>query len=449
MSRWLLLLWLFGFTAIAAAQPQVRVETRLTPEAPYRVGSTLRLEVDLLTNTWFTQAPQAADLQMPGVLITPPNGQADKLTVSRDGENYFGLRLTYLLSPLEAQRVNIPALSFSLQVGQASAPYQVNSQPLSFNAEPATGQDHASAPRGITLVAKAVRFSQSIERSATPLKVGDSLTRRLWVEAEGAQGMLIPPAEFATIDGLKSYPLPAEVKPLSDGRGAISGGQRRDALSYIIEQPGSYRLPALQLQWWDATSATLRTSQVPAVEFEAIANTAYHLPFDFSADLQNLSRGQPLKLSTSKLLLGAGALGLLIGLYLARARLRQQYQHWLAWRRARHSAWLASEGYAWNQLQRALKTSAVPLQPLYRWLRRSLGSPQLSALSEHLPAPQAQALRQALAARYAAADKAAPLIDLRSSLRAVRRALRRARKRHAADELLRPLNPQHTGRRAE
>ena len=188
---------------------------------------------------------------------------------------------------------------------------------------------------------------------------------------------------------------------------------------------------------------------MPAVEFEAIANTAYRLPFDFSADLQNLSRGQPLKLSTSKLLLGAGALGLLIGLYLARARLRQQYQHWLAWRRARHSAWLASEGYAWNQLQRALKTSAVPLQPLYRWLQRSLGSPQLSALSEHLPAPQAQALRQALAARYAAADKAAPLIDLRSSLRAMRPALRRARKRHAADELLRPLNPQHTGRRAE
>ncbi|MBK6296098.1 MAG: BatD family protein [Rhodoferax sp.] len=299
-------------------------------------------------------------------------------------------------------------------------------------------------------MAKAVRFSQSIERSATPLKVGDSLTRRLWVEAEGAQGMLIPPAEFATIDGLKSYPLPAEVKPLSDGRGAISQWPAaRCAQLHHPEQPGSYRLPALQLQWWDATSATLRTSQVPAVEFEAIANTAYRLPFDFSADLQNLSRGQPLKLSTSKLLLGAGALGLLIGLYLARARLRQQYQHWLAWRRARHSAWLASEGYAWNQLQRALKTSAVPLQPLYRWLQRSLGSPQLSALSEHLPAPQAQALRQALAARYAAADKAAPLIDLRSSLRAMRPALRRARKRHAADELLRPLNPQHTGRRAE
>ncbi|MDO9323171.1 MAG: hypothetical protein Q7U01_16275, partial [Pseudomonas sp.] len=286
MSRWLWLLCLLSHLALAA-EPQVRVETRLSPAAPYLLGSTLRLEIDLLTSSWFTQAPQPAELQLPGALITPPTGQADKLTVSRDGETYFGLRLTYLISPIQAQNFSIPALDFSLQLGQASDPVQVSSQALSFNAMASAGAG-AEAPAGNLLVAQQVRFSQQIERSASPLKVGDSLTRRLLVEADGAQAMLIAPAEFAAVSGLKAYPLPAEVKPLSDGRGSVSGGQRRDSLSYVIEHAGSYRLPAMQVHWWDAAAGQRRSAEVPAVEFEAQSNNAYQLPFVLLADLQRL-----------------------------------------------------------------------------------------------------------------------------------------------------------------
>jgi hypothetical protein len=438
MTRWLWLLCLLSHLAWAD-EPRVRVETRLSPAAPYLLGSTLRLEIDLLTSTWFTRAPQPAELHLPGALVSTPTGQADKLTVKRDGETYFGLRLTYLISPIAAQNFRIPALTFDLQLGQASAPQQVSSQALSFNAE-APPDVGAQAPAGNVLVAQHVRFSQQIEASATPLKVGDSLTRRLQVEADGAQAMLIAPAEFAGIAGLKAYPLPAEVKPLSDGRGSVSGGQRRDSLSYVIEQAGSYQLPAMQVHWWDASAGQLRSAEVPAVTFEAQANTAYRLPFDLQADLQRLGRGQHIQLSWFSLLIAGGLLLLgLIG-YFGRPWLSQQRHRLHGWQARRQATWLASEAYAWRQLQRAWRHTPLPLAPLYSWLQRSSGNTNLRELSQQLPAAAGQALQQALAASYAAPPAhAASTQQLRNSLPALRRALRQHA--HNKTPALLPLNP--------
>lgn len=438
MTRWLWLLCLLGHLAWAD-EPRVRVETRLSPAAPYLLGSTLRLEIDLLTSSWFTQAPQPAELQLPGALVSAPTGQADKLTVRRDGESYFGLRLTYLISPIQAQNFSIPALDFSLQLGQASGPMQVSSQALSFNAvAPAGGTE---APAGNLLVAQQVRFSQQIEASATPLKVGDSLTRRLLVEADGAQAMLITPAEFASIAGLKAYPLPAEVKPLDDGRGSVSGGQRRDSLSYVIEQAGSYQLPAMQVHWWDASAGQLRSAEVPAVAFEAQANTAYRLPFDLQADLQRLGRGQHIHLSRFSLLIAGGLLLLGLASYFARPWLSQQRHRLHTWRARRQAAWLASEAYAWRQLQRAWRHTPLPLAPLYSWLQRSSGNANLRELSQQLPVAAGQALQQALAASYAAPPThAASTQQLRNSLPALRKHA------HNKTPALHPLNPAPTPR---
>ena len=202
MRCWLLITCLMACIGTALAAPQVRVETRLQPAPPYQAGSTLRLEVDLLTTTWFTQAPQPAALDLPGTLITPPNGQADKLTETHDGTLYFGLRLTYLISPTQGGEFNIPALPFSLQLGQSSTPVDVSSQPLNFivDASPAT---NASASQ---LVAAGVRIEQQVDKSSTPLKVGDRIIRRVQIQADDAQAMLIPPTDFTEIPGLKRYP---------------------------------------------------------------------------------------------------------------------------------------------------------------------------------------------------------------------------------------------------
>jgi hypothetical protein len=433
---WLALALLWPWLALAA--PRVQVDSRLSPPGPYRVGSTLRLEVDLLSNTWFTQAPQPADLQLAGALVSPPNGQADKLSLQRDGESWFGLRLSYLISPTTVGEFNIPALTFKLQVGQAQAPITVQSAAQHFSASAATS-DGAQA---LLLSAQQLRFSQVVTPSATPLRVGDSLTRLLRVEADGAQAMLIPPAEFSRPSGLKAYPQMPVVSTLDDGRGAIRGGHREDSISYIIEQPGHYQLPAMHLQWWDSHTASLRSADVAAVSFEALAGTPTPPAFDLQADLQRLGHGLRIQLSAARLGLGAALCLLLCLLYLGRAWLSQQRLHLYAWLRRRWHAWRTSEGCAWRQLRKALRQQSLPLPALYRWLAHTHLGPHLGALQVQLPASAAQALEHALQQHYGHVASGIPSTALLAGLRSLRRRLRAQARRRKHQQGLRPLNPE-------
>jgi hypothetical protein len=438
LRGWLAIVLLWPLLALA--EPRVQVDTRLSPPGPYLVGSTLRLEVDLLSNTWFTQAPQPADLQLAGALVSPPNGQADKLSLQRDGESWFGLRLSYLISPTAAGDFNIPPLTFQLQVGQGQGPYSVQSAPQHFSARAAPS---SNAPQALLLSAQQLRFSQVVTPSATPLRVGDSLTRLLRVEAEGAQAMLIPPAEFARPAHLKAYPQAPLVSTLDDGRGAIRGGRREDSISYIIEQPGHYQLPAMHLQWWDSHAATLRSASVAAVSFEALAGAPAPLAFDLQADLQRLGHGLRIQLSVANLGLGAALGLLLLLLYLGRAWLSQQWQRLHAWLGRCWRAWRASEGYAWQQLRTALRQQSLPLPlpALYRWLTRSHIGPHLRALQAQLPDAAAQALERALQQRYGGAASGIPSTELAASLRTLRRRLCAQARKRKSQQALRPLNP--------
>ncbi|MBF7729251.1 BatD family protein [Pseudomonas sp. N040] len=434
----LLLVTLLACMSHALAEPLVRVDARLQPAAPYQVGGTLRLEVDLLTSTWFTQAPQPAPLDLPGTLITPPNGQADSLTLNIDGSTWFGLRLTYLISPTAPGQYEIPALPFSLNLGQAAAPINVSTRALSFTVSGAA----ATGTQGNRLVASQVRMSQQVEQSADPLKVGDRVTRRIRIEADGAQAMLIPPVGFSDIPGLKRYPQPPTVGPLGNGRGSIDGGVRIDSVSYVVEQAGDYRLPELELNWSVSRSLREQTSQVPAIEFEARRSGDYQLPFSLEADLEKLGRGRLIHISRP-LLLGIGSI-LLLGLiaYLGRQRLHEACTRVQGWRSRRQATWHASERCAWRDLQRALRRGPMPLAELYRWQLRSQGHADLQALARQLPAAAATCLQQALTDQYSA-QHCAPvdLQELRHGLQKLRKHRIRRARAVANDFQLQPLRP--------
>ncbi len=438
MKAWLLLAGLLACVAQALADPQVRVQTRLQPAAPYQVGSTLRLEIDLLTTTWFTQAPQPPALDLPGMLVTPPNGQADKLTESSEGTTWFGLRLTYLISPTEPGQYRIPALPFRLRLGQASGVIEASSQAVDFNVDGTAPDNPADSP----LVASRVRMSQQIERPAQVLKVGDRLTRRIRIEADEAQAMLIPPVVFGDIPGLRRYPQPPEVTALGNGRGSIDGGLRIDSVSYVVEQPGDYVLPAVELHWRNSRSQAGQTSSVPEVEFEAERSGGQALPFSLEADLERLGRGRLIRVSAPLTLLLAA--GLLLGLlgYLGRHRLRQARLALHDWRLRRRAAWQASEACAWQELQRALRREPLPLAQLYRWQLRSQGQADLQRLAEQLPAVAAASLRQGLLRQYGQpAGARGTSHELARALRQLRRQRMRTARQRVGHFQLQPLRP--------
>jgi len=265
-------------TGTLAAEPQLRVNATLQHAAPVMVGSLIELQLDVFTDTWFTNAPTLPDLKLPGALVMPPDGHAEHINQTFDGQSFSGMRYSYLITPNLAQGFDIPALTVQATPGQASHELSAQSQPLHFNA----AQPPGFQPGEAVLVAQNLRFTQKTINSATPLKVGDSITRELTLQADGALAMSLPTPALEAIKGLSRYPKAPQIRNLDDGRGHFNGGQRIDSVTYRIDTEGHYNLPAVELKWWDASSRQTRTATVPGVTFDAAANSAYKPVFSIT-----------------------------------------------------------------------------------------------------------------------------------------------------------------------
>ncbi len=414
---------------VFAAPAQLKVEAHLNPSEGAMVGGLVELQLDVLTDTWFTSAAALPDLQLDGALVMPPNGQAQHLNQTIDGQSFNGLRYSYLITPNVARSFDIPALTVRATLGQATEEISAQSQPLSFSA----AQPPGFAPGETPLVASGLRLKQIITNSATPLKVGDSITRELTLQADGALAMALPIPTFSDVDGLSRYAKTPQVTALDDGRGNILGGQRVDSASYRIDSAGTYTLPAIRVKWWDSAARQIRSAEVPAVSFEAAANNAYNPVFSLAEDLRQLQQNH-LHFSSRWLLWLALAVGLVVGVYLLRPVAVRTHQRWLAHKRAKQLAWQHSPAFAWQQIDPQLQARPAQLTALYLWLRRSRLGLKLTGAG-----PRLQGLLRGLYGRQSAADQT--LVQLRQSLSTLQSQVARQQAKPAP--ALRPLNPVH------
>ncbi|CAH0210485.1 hypothetical protein SRABI89_01976 [Pseudomonas koreensis] len=414
---------------VFAAPAQLKVQAHLNPSEGAMVGGLVELQLDVLTDTWFTSGAALPDLQLDGALVMPPNGQAQHLNQTIDGQSFNGLRYSYLITPNVARSFDIPALTVRATLGQATEEISAQSQPLSFSA----AQPPGFAPGETPLVARGLRLKQIITNSATPLKVGDSITRELTLQADGALAMALPIPTFSDVDGLSRYAKTPQVTALDDGRGNILGGQRVDSASYRIDSAGTYTLPAIRVKWWDSAARQIRSAEVPAVSFEAAANTAYKPVFSLAEDLRQLQQNH-LHFSSRWLLWLALAVGLAVGVYLLRPVAVRAHQRWLAHKRAKQLAWQHSPAFAWQQIDPQLQARPAQLTALYLWLRRSRLGLKLTGAG-----PRLQGLLRGLYGRQSAVEQT--LVQLRQSLSTLQSQVARQQAKPAP--ALRPLNPVH------
>ncbi|MGE9765243.1 BatD family protein [Pseudomonas sp. PDM20] len=356
MKRVLQLLLMLLATAAYADGPQLRVEAQLIPDSKVSLGATLALQLDVLTDTWFTAAPQLPALQLPGTRVAEPAGSPVHLTVERDGQTFFGLRYQYRITPRQAQRFEIPALKVSAQVGQATATLHANSRPLSFGVSPAPDD-------GARLVADSVQLQQVLRPPVAAFQVGDSLERRVELRVRGAPMELLPPAEFAAVEGTRQYPNPVRLQELDDGRGHSDGALRVDSVAYQFERAGRIELPPLELRWRQASNGELHVEQLPGLTLEVAAPPP---------SVNHRAWRDRLGLWIERHALAA--LLLIAGLALA--------WHWLAVPAAAALRWLQrlvsrlrqryrhSEHRAWRRLHRQLQQRPARLDGLYLWLQR-------------------------------------------------------------------------------
>ena len=317
MNRCALALLLFT-TLAWADEPQLRVQARLVPGDAVVVGEAVQLQVDVLTDSWFTRGASLPELSLAGTDVMPPNGEAEHLSQTIQGQTFSGLRYTYRITPTQAQAFSIAPLTVRATPAQASHELSGQTPALTFRASLPEG----FSPGESVLAASALRLSQSLTPSGGPFKVGDSLTRSVTLQADGTPGLALPAPPLASVAGLGAYPQTPQVSNLDDGRGGFNGGQRIDRVRYRIEREGDFELPAIRVKWWDSLNRKTRFSELPAVTFKATASSSYTPVFSIVDDLRQM--GQPTRLRLpATLLAGAGLLLLAVVLSVNRRRLHQ------------------------------------------------------------------------------------------------------------------------------
>lgn len=425
-----------GAPALAQDAPALRVTARLQAPAQVQVGATLQLELQVATPTWFTQPPRLPALELPGVMVAAPSGQAAIVREQHDGVTYNGLRYTYLLSPTVAGSLQVPALTVSAQVGPGGTAVTASSAPFSIDV--AHGPGNAGAR---DVAAGELIVSQRFDLSPDPLVKGGRVTRSVTQRAKGVQAMLLPAAPLGDVPGFRRYSREPEVTTLTDGRGGFIGGQRIDRADYVAEQTGQLSLPGLTLHWHDSATGLPRRQQLPGRTFPVGAGPQGDPPFSLAEDLAQLRHGLRWVLPGSWLALGAGLAVVALATWLGWPWWRCGMQAIrLRLRRAR-ARWRISEPWYWRAWRRQARRDAEPWGAFYRWLRVAAGVGDLRTAARRLSKSDRAAADRALRDAYgepAGGAWRAVLLQASRQWRRIWLARRKPERRHALPAALNP-----------
>lgn len=336
------------------------------------VGSPMRLRVTVLVETWFTSAPDYPSFEVAGLVVREPADNSFNVRERIGGVTYAGIVREYLLYPQRAARYVLDGQVVHVHYAHPDTRKPVdiarNLAPVRFEATvPAAAQelDPFLATRRLVL-------EQSVDGDLDAPAVGDAIERAVTVTVNDLPSMFIPPLLAAEHPhGLRGYASSPETEDVPGREAGRSIGRRMESVTYMIEEPGDYVLPAVRLRWWNRRTGAIETAEVPAFAFAVPTPPAATPPPDSTDAAAGRAVG----------LVPLVVFALLVALALAgRRRLRRVFEAWRASRARRAD----SEPVRFRQLSRAIGRAEpdVIYRRLKAWLQSIDGvSAELASLS--------------------------------------------------------------------
>jgi hypothetical protein len=275
----------------------VLLEVHADRAQPYEHERVL-LRVDLLANGDVTEGSLAAP-EIPGAIVESI-GKDQRIEKQIGGKPYHGIERSYTVLAETSGDLEVPPIRFEGRVrvprqaarrrsffgqsffddffanaplgddllanflGAGSRQIAVESEPLALHVRPRP----AAAANQWWLPAREVALSESWDPAAGPVRVGEPITRRVELRVDGASPAQLPQLPAHDVAGVKQY---AEApKTTETARGTL----RVDQTTLIPTQPGTLRLPEIEVAWWDTQADAARTAMLPARSVEVLPAAA-------------------------------------------------------------------------------------------------------------------------------------------------------------------------------
>jgi len=424
-----LLLCLAAWPAWSAGEPP-RARIDIEPEQ-VNVGEPVRLRLTVLVPTWFTSPPVFPDLELPNAITRLPPDSSFPTSARVGRDTWSGIVRDYQVFPQLTARYELAGGVIQVRYADPETRQPVSAEitlgPQSFRAVVPAGAE-ALAPY---LGATKLDLEQEIGGETTTLRPGDAVVRTVTARIAGMPAMFLPPLLPESGDtGLRAY---AREPRVSDTVAAQTGavtGTRVEQATYVVEQGGTFELPAITLRWWNTALKQIEETTVPAVSLIAAAPV--------TAAEQPPARGRRGWSWTVAGFVVVLVLAALIWRYGGAVRARMS-----AWQ----TRWRHSEGYAYRRLLYACNhgDGHEIQRRLIAWLPRLAPGLEVHDLAT-VPGAGALAteVRVLMQCLYCRDNGELPLDGrhrrrLRAAVRAARAAGQRAQ--YGAADTLPPLNP--------
>ena len=247
-------------------EDSLRLEAWLEPAEAIVVGQEVELVMEVSTPRWFAGGTRIRTPEVDGLVVLRRDEFATNLSRRERGATWVVQQWRLELYPQRSGRFTVPPVHLTLAVNHAEAGIvrgEIATRPLTFEAVVPPGlRDKAR-----WLATPSLSLKQNFDRSPTGLAPGDAFTRTVELRATRIAAMMIPALPVSESEGLAAYP---DIPALEDrsNRGEATA-IRRQSVTYVVEQPGQYRLPELALTWWNTEKGQVETAILPAVEIDA------------------------------------------------------------------------------------------------------------------------------------------------------------------------------------
>ncbi len=368
------------------ANGRLQVTSALEPGESIVARQHVTLVIEVSTDTWFSGGTRIGRLELADAIILRREKFAVNSTRIEQGKTYTTQRWSISIYPQRAGRYQVPPLPLTLSIAGENGEVitgEVTTPALSFEVELPAGL------RGIDnwISTTEFRVEESYNRDLADLEPGDAVQRQVTFLGEDIAAMMLPEITATKQDGLGVYQKPPQLK--DDNNRGIYRARRTEAITYLIERPGSYRIPEQVYYWWDLHSQSLQTVTLPAQILDATGGVMVeNNEVSAAADAQPEHRRW--------LALAAGLVGLLLAAlagYLWRRQRRKPVPADTPEKRA-----APSERHLQQQLKTALQQRDWPgvVQTLYAWLDHYGGPDYDGAIRPLLQSLQRPDAQQAL-----------------------------------------------------
>lgn len=281
-----------------------------TPEQkqPY-VQAAVPMTVRIYTDQPLYQA--SLDLQPGNDVLVQKLGQDRQSSETRNGRSYQVIERKYLLFPQRSGRLRLDGAVLNAQVQDNSSnndpfgnilgrnpfagmlnttrPIRIQSEPvvLDVRPRPAGANGHDWLP------AQHVTLEETWQPDNGSIRAGDPATLHLHLTADGLTAAQLPDLSqiLKLPNGLRDYP--DQPKLSNDTHGISIIGTRDQDIAIIANTAGRYKIPALQLFWWDTDKNLQQEIELPARTLDVLPSTGGIAASTTPPALGSISAGPP------------------------------------------------------------------------------------------------------------------------------------------------------------